>query len=233
MLPAQMIASGALGAHLGPIDPATYRLGNPGRNPKCRYQHFFGFDVSWSVLGYNDTAGRGFEEIWQAINVVARSSNANTTVGLLPFDLPSVGMVQPGPLNDPAHLRRLRANLRVPPDAAGISELDPALTRAEQLAAASDAVTTFTVVTDFALFDPPEARIYDRLATFPGPVFAVVLGQPAPPELTGDNVSVIEIGAQDAPGTLATAIWNSLTTGRSGRRQGSITLDVKPAVEVA
>lgn len=227
LLAPELATGELLGPRFGSIDPVTYRLGTPGRNPRCPYLHLFVPDNSWSVMGGNDTAGRRFDEMWQAVKTVARCSNERTAVALVPFDQPSVGTVPPGRLDDHRHLERLRANLRIPPDSIGSSELGPALMLVEHYVATTAAKKTLTVVTDFELLDDNRSAIYERLRAFPGQVFAVVLGRSAPANLVGDNISVIEIGAGGPPGTLATAIWNSLTTGRPGRSRGSVELDVR------
>jgi len=233
LLAPEVCAGELLGPHFGSIAPVTYRLGSPGRNPKHPYFHQLIPDNSWSVLGGNDTAGRRFEEMWQAVQMVARFSNDQTAIALLPFDQPSVGTVPPGRLDNRQHLRRLRANLRIPPDSVGSSELGPALTLAEHYASTTGAKKTLTVVTDFELADDDPSGIYQRLQDFPGQVFAVVLGTAAPPALVGDNIAVLEIGPDSPPGMLATAVWNSFTTGRPGRRQGSIELDIRRTTAVA
>lgn len=230
VLPPSAVISEVRGGGLGRVPSATgYRLGSPGRPPKLPCRHSLLFDNSGSVdgLGGNDPVRQRFTEAWQAIQLLARAGGTRTEVGITSFDVP-FGLVEPGPLDDHEHLAELRRNLRS--GTGGSSWLTQSLEIAIGWATARpDWTHVTTIFSDFELFD--DDQIWARLASFPGDVHAVVLGAEPDPRLLSENVLITRVAANDPPGSVATALWSSLTTGRKGTRRGSLPITTQSASE--
>jgi hypothetical protein len=175
------------------------------------------FDNSGSVVcpTGTDPLSNRYAEARRAFTVVARRGSRRELGAVLHFDQSS-GEVGPLPLTR-SGLVTLRRGLRLPPDGAGSSTLTPSLRRAVEITEAyPEHAATLVVLSDFYLFDPDE--VYTELAAFPGTVHAVVLGGHTVPKLTGKNVTVTKVGRTDPPGSVAKAVFASLTTHRPGSR---------------
>lgn len=203
-----------------PANHPTIRLEHPGGCPKEPVVYFNLFDNSGSMSGGNDPIGNRFEEVRVALQHLARYCRCGQEYStIIHFDTPTSGYVLPTKLNR-GGLSKLDAGLMLPPDGAGISLLKPSLDRAVALAASQPDITpVLTVLSDFELFDQPS--VLDALIGFPGLVHAVVFrSQPPPLLLDAPDVLVTGIQPTDAPGAVARAIFESMTSlRRTPRRQ--------------
>lgn len=219
------------GLHAATAQPAefgayTFQLGPIGRCPHVPTLAIYAFDDSGSIgaVGGNDPIGRRYEEAWHAINALTRYCRCGReAAALLHFDTPTSRDVGPTPLADRSSLRHLGAGLAVPSDAAGASVLAPSLSKAYALAAQHpEHELTLCVLSDFWLFDRPSQL--ERLAAFPGKVYAVCLRAEPPPELIDDQrAQIVQVGYRDPPGTVAQAILAPLTAYRRFRSTASPT----------
>jgi len=202
-------------------DDLSIQLDWPGIDPVRPCLDVLCCDQSGSVVavGGNDPIGNRFREAKQAIKVVrAWTSTKRPKVAVIHFDQPSTADSGVITLSSRTALIRLDAALRVPVGAAGSSNLSPSLAQAEKLAAAySDHDVRLTILSDFELTDSDPGAVFERLASFPGEVHAVVLNAQPPAELTADNITITRLEHEDPPGALAAAIHRSLTATRRGR----------------
>lgn len=199
-----------------------FQLGWPGLDPARPSLDIINFDHSGSVTepGGADPIGNRFREADRAINTVRKwTTTDRPKVAIIHFDQPSTGNSGIVPLAAAGARHRLRTCLRRPSGAAGTSDLEPSLVEAEKLATASpDHDVRLIVLSDFALTDQDPQTTLQRLASFPGKVHAVVLGNAPPPLLTATDVTITAIHYTDPPGALARAIYGSLVTARRGAR---------------
>jgi hypothetical protein len=219
LLPAQLVGTMAVGAPTS-SPTAGYTLGDPGQPAAVPTLLVAVFDDSGSVtspIGTDPLSNR-FAEVAHAFSVVARRGSRHERGAVLHFDTPSDGEVAPVPITRRG-LRLLRRGLRVPPDGAGSSELGPSLHRATAIAQAHpDHAVTLVVLSDFLLLDADPASTLTALAAFPGDVHAVVLSTQLPQGVLDGRITVTHVGRDDSPGTVARALFASLTTYRPGRR---------------
>lgn len=223
LLPSRLVASSLLGT--GPaqvaIKPTRLRLGDPGRCGERPSLVIAVFDDSGSVsspAGADPISNR-YAEVRQAFRVVGRACRCRRCLGaVLHFDL--VGGVPPSPL----HRRvsgAVETGLRVPPMAAGSSVLAPCLEEAFRLAEQHPQhLLSLLVLSDFALMDTEPAAVLTRLASFPGDVHAVVLGGRAQNGVVDGRIQITPVSPGDPPGTVASAVFASLTRHRLTRRTG-------------
>lgn len=212
-----------------------FELGWPGIDPLVPCLDMISLDHSGSVVapGGTDPIGRRFDEAKRAIRTVqAWTATRRPKVAVLHFDQPSIGNSGVIALTERHALRRLSESLAIPSDAFGGSDLLPSLDVAERLARKHpDHEARFTILSDFAITDADPAAVFKRLAAFPGQVHAVVLNAAPPPDLTGENIAITEVGYDDPPGAVAAAIHRSLTATRRGRRLSVLHADrTKPSV---
>lgn len=210
-------------------------LGWPGIDPMRPCLDIVDFDHSGSVtaVGGTDPIGNRFREAGRAIKVVqAWTMTARPKVAIIHFDQPSPSNSGVIPLSRTGALQQVAASLRVPPASFGTSDLFPSLKEAERLAAAHpDHDVRFTILSDFELTDEDPSAVFERLASFPGQVHAVVLNAEPPSDLAGDNVTITRLQHGDPPGALAAAIHRSLTATRRGRRLSMIHADrTRPSI---
>jgi hypothetical protein len=196
----------------------SFRLGNPGRPAKEPTLLIVVADDSGSVIGPAgaDPVSNRYEESRRAFEVVARRGSKHELGAVLHFDSPTSCDVPPTPLTRTG-LRRLGRGLRTPHDAAGTSYLGPSLTQATRLAVGHPQHrTTLVILSDFELFDSNIDEVLTDVADFPGEVHAVVLGGTKLSGLLDSRVQVTPVTYDDAPGSVARAVFNSLTTYRPG-----------------
>lgn len=201
-------------------------LGWPGLDPKRPCLDILVFDDSGSVTAAfgSDPVGNRFAEATRAIRLVAKwSHSSRSKVAVLHFDHPH-GASGIRSLTDRHLFRALAPALRTPLGGHGTSDLNPSLTKAEQLAAAHpDHDVRLTVLSDFELTDADPQSVMSQLALFPGRVHAVVLGGRAPLDLDGaENITVTPLSEQDPPGTFAAAILRSMTATRRAARHSAL-----------
>lgn len=217
-----------------PIPPDTHRppsaiderrdpisLGDPGLCPLHATTLVLIDDRSPSVIspGGNDPLSRRHYEAALAIKHVATACRCKQErVALVPFDLPSAGYVPPQPLTRYG-LRRLYAGLRAAARDYTSSDLNPALTHAERMAAGMHGTVALVVFSDFLLTDRSPSDVLDRLGSFPGYVHAVVLGaEPPALFLHGPGVAHTRIMPTSPPGATARTVFEDLVHYRQGRR---------------
>lgn len=223
LLPSRLVASSLLGAGAAHVatGPTRLRLGDPGRCGERPSLVIAVFDDSGSVsspAGADPISNR-YDETRQAFRVVGRACRCRQCLGaVLHFDL--VGGVPPSPL----HRRvsgALATGLHVPPMAAGRSVLAPSLEEAFRLADQHPQhLLSLVVLSDFALMDADPAAVLSRLDSFPGDVHAVVLGGRAHGGVVAGRIQITPISPGDPPGTVASAVFSSLTRHRDGRTRG-------------
>lgn len=223
LLPSRLLVS----ALLGPVpageatEPARLRLGDPGRCGERPSLVIVVPDDSASVMSPAgaDPVSNRYAEVREAFRVVGRACRCRRCLGaVVHFDL--VGGAPPSPLH-----RRVsgvvETALRVPPMAAGSSVLAPSLEEAFRLAAQHPQhLLSLVVLSDFVLMDADPAAVLSRLASFPGDVHAVVLGGRAQDGVVDGRIQITPISPGDPPGTVASAVFASLTRHRVGRRTG-------------
>ncbi len=193
-------------------------LGNPGACPREKVIYFNLFDNSGSVTGGNDPVGRRFDEVAHTLNYLSRYCKCGREFSsVIHFDTPTSGDVPPTTLNRKG-LDALSAGLSVPYDGAGISELGPSLSRVTDVVAKNpDDTPVVTVLSDFELFDPPQ--VLDDLVSFPGLVHAVVFRSTPPQVLVDDDsVLVTRVQPSDSIGSVAKAVFESMTAVRKAPR---------------
>jgi hypothetical protein len=223
LLPSRLLVSALLGTvpAAEATEPARLRLGDPGRCGERPSLVIAVFDDSGSVsspAGADPISNR-YAEAREAFRVVGRACRCRQCLGaVLHFDL--VGGVPPSPL----HRRvsgAVEAGLRVPPMAAGSSVLAPSLEEAFRLAPQHPQhLLSLLVLSDFLLMDADPAAVLSRLGSFPGDVHAVVLGGRAPDSLMDGRIQITPVSPGDPPGTVASAVFASLTRHRLARRTG-------------
>lgn len=197
---------------------ADYLLGDAGRPAVGPTLLIADFDNSGSVTSPvgTDPLSNRFAEVAHAFSVVARRSARHELGAVLHFDVPSSGEVRPTQINRRG-LARLRSGLHVPPDGAGMSELTPSLRRAVEIAEAHpEHAATLVVLSDFWLLDPDPPAVLAELATFPGDVHAVVLGNRLGARELDERITVTYIDRGDSPGAVARALFTSLVAHRPG-----------------
>ncbi|MBV7699920.1 hypothetical protein [Streptomyces sp. TRM70350] len=98
-----------------------------------------------------------------------------------------------------------------------MSELTPSLRRAVEIAEAHpEHAATLVVLSDFWLLDPDPPAVLAELATFPGDVHAVVLGNRLGARELDERITVTYIDRGDSPGAVARALFTSLVAHRPG-----------------
>jgi hypothetical protein len=218
LLPSGGRCSQLLGAVSVASGESTYVLGDPGRPAKVPTLLIAVFDNSGSVISPTgtDPLSNRFAEVAHAFSMVARKGARHELGAVLHFDCPSSGDVGPVPITKRG-IVTLRRGLEAPPDGAGSSYLTPSLRRAKEIAHAHpEHQVTLVVLSDFYLHDHSE--VYAKLATFPGPVHAVVLGGDPASQLAGLNITVTNVRRDDPPGAVARALFASLISHRPGSR---------------
>lgn len=197
-------------------------LGDPGWCPPHGTNLSVILDGSPSVTspGGNDPLSRRHDEAAHAIAHVAAACRCKRErVSLLPFDLPAAGYVPPQPLTKTG-LRRLHRGLRAAARSTTSSNLDPALTHAERMAARAPGAAALVVFSDFLLSDRCPNDVLGRLVSFPGYVHAVVLGAEPPALFLHDRgVAHSRIMPTSPPGATAYAVFDGLVHYRGGRTQ--------------
>lgn len=195
------------------------RLPWPGLEPLRSCLDILVFDDSYSVTGPGgtDPVGNRYQEAQHALNHVARWTDSRRQhVSVLHFDHP-MGSSGVTPLAAPGALDHLRAHLQLPRGAMGTSDLERSLVAAAGQARGDGARRArLTIFSDFELTDPDLDKVYERIGKFPGLVHAVVFNVAAPPQLNLDNVLITRVKGIDKPGTLARALFASLTMSRPG-----------------
>ncbi|WP_328995803.1 hypothetical protein OG394_14175 [Kribbella sp. NBC_01245] len=205
-------------------NPITYTLGNPGRPAKEPTLLIVIADDSGSVIGPTgaDPVSNRYEEARRAFEAVVRRGGKHELGAVHHFDTPTSGDVSPVPLTS-AGLKQLDAGLRVPPDARGCSNLGPSLKAGIELAEAHpEHRATLVILSDFQLFDVDMDQVLTDLAEFPGDVHAVVLGGTQVDGLMHERIQISHASYTDSPGTVARAVFASLTTHRPGSRPAPI-----------
>jgi hypothetical protein len=215
-------------------DEVDYPLGSAGRCTGERRLFIFVLDDSGSVTGAggNDPLSKRYAEARLAVRTLGRAcSCSRERVAVLHFD--GVGEVGPCGLGR-LGLPQVLGGLVQPVGAIGSSELGPVLGRAEDLAGEAtdhNYRVCLVVMSDFELLDDDPAAVIGRLAVFPGAVTAVVLGGSGSgsgtsgggslldSSLSGvaSTVRVLSVAAGDEPGTVARALFGTLTAGRQGK----------------
>ncbi len=196
----------------------SYQLGNPGRPSLEPTITIVITDDSGSVIGPAgaDPVSNRYEEASRAFRAIGRRGGRHELGAVLHFDTPTSGDIGPTPLTR-GGLERLRSGLHVPRDAAGTSYLGPSLNAAAALANRyTSHEATLVILSDFELFDDDIAQVLDDLAEFPGGVHAVVLGGTAMNGVLHDRIRVTTANYDDAPGTVARAVFGGLTARRPG-----------------
>lgn len=203
-----------------PLAGPGYVLGHPGRPSKVPTLLITIFDNSGSVTWPTgtDPLSNRFAEVDRAFTLVARRGAQHELGAVLHFDTPSSGEIGPVPITRTG-IRQLRQGLRIPPDGAGSSRLGPSLHRAAEMARTyADHDTALVVLSDFQLYDVDPPAVLAELAAFPGLVHAVVLGDLKDAHIPPGDVTVTRVRQDDAPGTVAKAVFASLTRHRPGSR---------------
>ncbi|MFI5709010.1 hypothetical protein [Kribbella sp. NPDC051620] len=196
----------------------SYQLGNPGRPSPEPTITIVITDDSGSVIGPAgaDPVSNRYEEAWRAFQAIGRRGSRHELGAVLHFDTPTSGDIGPTPLTT-GGLQRLRSGLHVPRDAAGTSYLGPSLNAATAMANHyTNHEATLVVLSDFELFDDNIGNVIDDLAKFPGDVHAVVLGGTPMNDVLHDRIRVTPANYDDAPGTVARAVFGGLTARRPG-----------------
>lgn len=210
-------------------------LGDPGWCPPHSTNLFVILDGSPSVTspGGNDPLSRRHEEAAHAIaHVAAVCRCKRERVSLLPFDLPSAGYVPPQPMTRTG-LRRLHAGLRAAARGCTSSDLDPALTHAERMAARTPVAAALVVFSDFLLTDNCPNDVLNRLVSFPGYVHAVVLAADPPALfLRCPEIAHSRIMPTSPPGAAARAMFEGLVHYRGGRTRRA-SCDASPDLKSA
>lgn len=218
--PGWLQAVGLRGTVSAPRAAAGVRiqLPHPGRPAPYPTLLIAVFDDSGSVagpVGSDPLSGR-YEEARRAFEVVAKRGATHELGAVLHFDTPCSSDIGPVPLVRRG-LLAIRGGLQLPPDGAGSSTLGPSLERAFEIAEAHpDHQATLVVLSDFLLLDPDPKPVLVRLAEFPGVVHGVVLGPQLPPGLLPAPIQCTRITASDPSGALASALFGSLVSHRSG-----------------
>lgn len=201
------------------------RLGHPGRCPVVPTLTTVIADDSGSLSGPtgNDPVSNRYAEARRAVDAIGRHCHCGQClVAVVHFDTPTQGCIEPTPLTRTGR-HRIASGLGIPRDAAGTSNLGPALTKAEELTTnRSDYQNVLIILTDWALFDPNLPDLYARIASFPGTVFAVGLRNPVPEAVAGPKVKSVSITPESPQGSLARAMFEGLTTYRQGRATAPI-----------
>lgn len=104
-----------------------FSLGRPGRPALEPTLLIVTADDSGSVIGPAgaDPVSNRYEEAWRAFQTIGRRGGKHELGAILHFDIPTSGDIPPTPLTR-SGLRRLKAGLTVPREAAGTSCLGPA-----------------------------------------------------------------------------------------------------------
>jgi hypothetical protein len=203
--------------HQGEPETGRIALGHPGRCPKIATLTIFVTDDS--VSGGNDVIGKRYAEAAYAIDQVGRRCRCGKElVAVFHFDVPTSRDVAATRLRGRAR-KIIKAGLDAPAHASS-SNLGSSLKAAKDTAAAHPVhATTLIVASDFQLFDPNVPDVLSELAAFPGNVHAVVLRSAPPQQLLDDpRVMVTSIDYNSPRGSMAHAVFYSLTTYRPRRR---------------
>ena len=200
-------------------------LGNPGSDPQTPMLMLLDFDDSGSVASGNDPVSARYEEAKRALRHIAAASHTELQqVAVFRFDHPEITPIGPLPLNSEVSVGELLAAVDPPAEAMGSSSLTPSMMAMNRLAEqhpSSDRVAV--IFSDFELFDQQPTQPYEEIASFPGLVHAVVLGNPPPaPLLALPNVEVTQVSPSDPPGMLAATLTHSLTHVRVGATRARI-----------
>jgi hypothetical protein len=193
------------------------RLGHPGSCPHTPVNHIFVFDNSGSMSGGNDPVGKRFEEVDYAVRYISRYCTCQQEYAtLIHFDTPTSGDIPPTLINKQG-CNDLAQGLAVPADGGGGSNLSQSLAKALQCARKNPGfATVLTVLSDFELFDEPS--VLGQFVSFPGSVHAIVFRSTPPDILTNsDQVAVTQIDHHSQPGSVAKAIFASMSSVRDPR----------------
>lgn len=196
----------------------SYRLPAAGKCPKEQPTlTILIFDDSASVglIGGTDPIGNRYQEAATAVTHVAKKCRCKGCLAaVVHFDTPTSTDVASHPLRDTT---TLETGLQPPDSFAGISTLGPSLDVGLQIAEDHpDHQVALVVFSDFWLTDSDE--IPARLASFPGKVFPVILGDHQALELAEAGLEPINIGPSEVPGAVAKALFQGLTAFRVGVR---------------
>jgi hypothetical protein len=93
------------------------------------------------------------------------------------------------------------------------STLDSALAYAEELERTGTFQATTVVLSDFEIFDPPSARVYERLGALEQPL-ALVLRASPPAALDGHGIEVVEVNTASERTVVADALASVLAATR-------------------
>lgn len=172
-------------------------------------------DDSGSVTspGGADPIANRYQEMDRAFSAVADVCRCNQEwAAVLHFDTPS-GDSGPHPLTQTG-LRQLRTGLRVPDGVAGSSQLMPPLASAIELAHRYPGCDVVLMVfSDFLLADPDPPAILEALGSFPGTVYACLLGREPGTTIPGVD-RTIAVGGTRRAGDVARALMTGLTAHR-------------------
>lgn len=217
-LPSNMVNSHRLGYPGGGRrnSSSSIVLGQAGRCPHEATLVTMLFDNSGSVSTGNDPIGNRYGETRLAVEAIAKRCRCHQELAaVVHFDTPTSRCVSPTTL-DRHGVETVLSGLSIPTDGRGISMLGPSLKRAYEMAGEwPDHQHVLVVASDFELFDHDVDRVLADLRSFPGIVHAVVLRSEPPAVLLDDeNVVVTRVAYQDQSGTVARAIFKSLTAYR-------------------
>lgn len=172
-------------------------------------------DDSGSVTspGGADPIANRYQEMDRAFTAVADVCRCgHEWAAVLHFDTPGADS-GPHPLTH-AGLRHLRTGLRVPDGVAGSSQLMPPLTSAIELAHRYPGCDVVLMVfSDFLLADPDLPAVLEALGSFPGTVYACLLGRGPDTTIPGVN-RTIALGGTRRAGDVARALMTGLTAHR-------------------
>lgn len=217
LLPSHLLGTGGVtGRRPGALD---ITLGHPGRCPAEPTLAVCIFDDSGSMLGGSDSTGLRYAEAGLALDRVARRCRCGQELAaVLHMNRPTSADLPVTPLNRRTGAA-VTAALTVPGDGDGASEMAATLRRAVQLAHShSRHRSMLAAFSDYELVDDMRT-LAAELQGFPGDVHAVVMrSAPPQPLLDADGITVTHVPAGAAPGAVAHALFDTLTTHRPGAR---------------
>lgn len=167
-----------------------------------------------SVGGTDPRAGR-LAELRLAIRHMAKTCHCgHERISLISFDRPSRATVVQQRLSRTG-VRRLNAGLDRMPAEPGSSELAPALSLAERIAANARGTVVVTVFSDFLLTDAAPGAVLNRFVALGDVRHAVVLGARPPSELNDrTDITVWQLSPTSSPGAVAEALAMSVVDAR-------------------